>query len=357
LALWVLAGTVSADTVVLKTGGRIEGTISQIKIVKDGQTSVITQEALADVSQFKLEDKGDQVLKVEGSGWTGKIVEVRVRCLGGEQVFTRDKITSLEKKVSAAEKARAEYKARAEKLAADDAAGWLDLAVWAGQNQLKREQQQAAQQSLDIDSEHPKAVQAHRILGHVLKEGKWLTAAEAAKGPEPSVNEEEMIKQGKVKVGTRWVDPEEKERIEELKNRIQEMEESVKNEIDDWYARKKDDVQSLDDDPADDLKAAEATYARWKAQRLAHMGDGCMMESEAVQGMKTSKQEIEEAKAALARAKGKAGDAAGYLKNKAAKMKRVVHDTAIRLSRKIEAGDKVEEGTLEELMRPKGLSD
>jgi len=354
LALCVFWGTVSADTVVLKTGGKIEGTISQIRIIKDGKTSVIALEELADVKQFKLEDKADEILKAEG-GWTGKITEVRMRCLGGEQVFTRERIAGPEKNVSAADKARAEYKARSEKLAADDAAGWLDLAAWAGQNQLKREQMQAAQQSLDIDPEHPKAPQAHRMLGHVLKDGKWLTAAEATKAPEPSANEEDMIKEGKVKVGARWVDPEEKDRIEGLKTRIQELEESIKTEIDDWFDRKKGDVQSLDDGPAQDLQNAQQRLEGWRSTYNAHMGDGCPTESQALNGMKAAKKEIEAAKEALARSKGKASEAAGFLKNKVSKMKRDVHDAAVRISRKVEAGENVDEASIEEQMRPKGM--
>lgn len=357
-AAFSLFAASSADTVHLANGGKITGAITKVVFVKDGQEMVLGKEELADVSELKLSAGGDSLM-VDEEEWSGKVKEVRVRSIGGELSFARSKIASVVKELSERERKLAEYKKRSSKLEVDDASGWLKLAKWAESKRLRREAQAAARTSLDIDPEHAKNADAHRMLDHVLRDGRWVTPSEAKEmdAAAEEAKEREMAAKGLVKMGGRWVSPEEKERFEELKERILEMEEDAREEAENWARAKLDEAQQLVNGAQQAVKNAEQRYSYAKAQKAEHAGHGgyCSGYTSAVQQMKQSKETISDEQAKLRRLVGKTRSLATALRGRVDRIKRNTHNAALRLIRKAESGEEIDERTLESELRPDDL--
>jgi hypothetical protein len=67
------------------------------------------------------------------------------------------------------------FRERSTRLSPTDVKGWLDLALWARAHELLTQSRQALEQVLAVD---PGNAVAHRELGHVLLDGRWMTAEE-----------------------------------------------------------------------------------------------------------------------------------------------------------------------------------
>ena len=85
------------------------------------------------------------------------------------------------------------YRERAANLEPDDVAGWLALGRWAREHELETNAREAFENVLAVD---PANVSAHRALGHVQLEGRWLT------------REESLEARGYVLFEGAWVTPE-----------------------------------------------------------------------------------------------------------------------------------------------------
>lgn len=92
--------------------------------------------------------------------------------------------------------ALAEYRARAAELDADDARGWVELALWARGQGLETQARAALELALRAD---PQNADAHRALGHRLFAGAWLTLEESYRA------------QGLVPFEGAWLTPAERE--------------------------------------------------------------------------------------------------------------------------------------------------
>ncbi|MGE0453789.1 MAG: hypothetical protein AB7O37_12310 [Vicinamibacteria bacterium] len=68
------------------------------------------------------------------------------------------------------------FQERAETLAADDAAGWLELAQWAAEQGLNTQAQASFERVLALDSNNSVA---HEALDHQFVAGRWLAGDEA----------------------------------------------------------------------------------------------------------------------------------------------------------------------------------
>ena len=68
------------------------------------------------------------------------------------------------------------FRERAASLDAGDLAGWLALGRWARDQGLETNAREALEHVLAFDPEH---AAAHRALGHVQLEGRWMTEAES----------------------------------------------------------------------------------------------------------------------------------------------------------------------------------
>ncbi len=67
------------------------------------------------------------------------------------------------------------FRERAARLADADVSGWLALAAWARDHELLTQSRQAFEHVLSVD---PGNAVAHRELGHVVVEGRWMTPEE-----------------------------------------------------------------------------------------------------------------------------------------------------------------------------------
>lgn len=100
------------------------------------------------------------------------------------------------------------YRQRAASLEPDDGAGWLALGRWAREHDLETNAREAFENVLAVD---PTNVSAHRALGHVQLEGRWMT------------REEGYEARGYVRFEGTWVTPEEHRTV--LENRRASAEE------------------------------------------------------------------------------------------------------------------------------------
>jgi hypothetical protein len=67
------------------------------------------------------------------------------------------------------------YRERSLRLGPTDVRGWLDLALWARDHELLTQARQAFEYVASIDPGNPVA---HRELGHMLVDGRWMTPEE-----------------------------------------------------------------------------------------------------------------------------------------------------------------------------------
>ena len=358
LALMVLMLPVSwtsADTVSLASGGKITGAITQATFVRDGEEVVLGKDQLSGVEEFRLAAGNDIVVFGEEE-WTGKLKEIRIKSIGGELKFSRSKIAGIAKELSERERLLAEYAKRKKALAETDAKGWYALAEWADRMRLRRESQSAARESLVIDPEHKRNADAHRMLGHTFKDGQWLNAAEAKELEEleEKKKEEEMRAKGFVKLGDEWVTPEAKERLEETRDRILDMERDANRDIEDWANARLAEAQQEVRNAESSLKNATRDYERAKAN-LRSM-TGYYYDSSYIQGyvqrQKNAKDRMREQEKALKVAKRRAAATASALKSKASSLKRTAHNAALRLIRKAAAGGEVDERMMEDEIMP-----
>ncbi|MDP6506917.1 MAG: hypothetical protein QF886_25045, partial [Planctomycetota bacterium] len=213
----------------------MKGTIVQLRFRKDGEIVTFDADKMGEVSEISVSTRGDEIT-VGGEKWEGRIVDVKIKTIGGALAFKRTQFRGIEKKLSERERLLSEYRRKADALEELDAEGWLKLASWAGRNRLLRQEKEAARRSLEIDPDHPKNASAHRILGHVQKNGQWLTASEVKELEKQASAQKaaEMRAKGFVKVGSRWVSKDEMERIKSLKERIEGIQNEIYEEAEEW---------------------------------------------------------------------------------------------------------------------------
>ena len=140
-----LAGLVSADTVVLKNGGRLEGVTTSLE--------------------------GDKLV---------------VKMQSGTIKLNREDIAKVIHRVTPME----EYELTAAKLKKDDAKGHYELSQWCAENGLKHYEREELEATIAADPEHKEAREA---LGYEKVGGKWLRGEELLKA------------KGLVKVDGKWM--------------------------------------------------------------------------------------------------------------------------------------------------------
>ncbi|NQT51797.1 hypothetical protein HQ576_07100 [bacterium] len=143
----------------------------------------------------------DVVHLKSGGQLEGQVTEtpdgVVVKLPAGEVRVSRDAVARIERKPSVLD----EFRKRAAALKADDVAGHFALAQWAGQQHMKPEAQVLLQRVILLDPNHAGARQA---LGHRLVDGQWMT------------EEQQMTARGLVKLDGQWMTPEAAGRLRAL---------------------------------------------------------------------------------------------------------------------------------------------
>lgn len=133
VSLTLLAGASNADVLHLRTGGRLEGVL-----VGETQSSLTI-----DVGQGRLSVPKGSVVRIERG-----------------------------------ESALSVYRTRLTALAPGDLGALMELARFAGENNLRAESRAAWARVLALD---PRSVEAHLALGHVFVDGKFVDETEASR--------------------------------------------------------------------------------------------------------------------------------------------------------------------------------
>jgi len=157
----------------------------------------------------------DELYLSSGGHLTGVIVERRADAViidvGAGRVTLP---AALVTRVVEGTPAFAVYRERASRLAEADVAGWLALGTWARDRELLTQSHQAFEHVLAVE---PRNALAHRELGHVVVDGRWMTAEEGYRA------------RGYVYFEGSWISPEERagliaERAAEAQARQAEIE-------------------------------------------------------------------------------------------------------------------------------------
>ncbi|MDA1014451.1 MAG: hypothetical protein O3A00_08370 [Planctomycetota bacterium] len=109
--------------------------------------------------------------------------------------------------------ARETYETRA-RLVADDAAAHWELAEWCRENRLTTERKTQLRMVVEIDPDHE---DAHRGLGHTLRDGKWMS------------RDDYMTSRGYVKYKHKYVTPQELELLQKSDGQLRAEQE--------WFAK------------------------------------------------------------------------------------------------------------------------
>lgn len=143
---------------------------------------------------------------IEGTILAENASEVKVRTIGGVRSIPRASIVRIERKATPAE----EFANRRAELAARDVEGRYELALFAREHKLRKEERELYDEILAIDPQHAGANEA---VGNVEYDGEWMTPAEAEKR-KSSDHEQAMRDKGLVLHEGQWVTPEDKANLE-----------------------------------------------------------------------------------------------------------------------------------------------
>jgi len=182
LAFLLLAGPAFADTLTLENGGKVEGPIETVVFRQQDKKTSYERAEVASIT-LKGGTALDTIMLANGIDQSGELVSLTVRTIAGVLSFGRDRLVKIEIKEQPLYKRVAEFKRRRAAIQDNDAAGLCKLAVWCQDNALVAEARATAQECLELKPDDATAAAAHVILGHVLKDGKWLESARPAVQP------------------------------------------------------------------------------------------------------------------------------------------------------------------------------
>jgi len=148
----------------------------------------------------------DKVIFKDGRELEGTVVEetdrwIRLKTRFGTQKIERSQIRDIIKGRTREE----EYTARKKALKLDDLDGHVALALWCREEKMVREAKEMWERVLLLDPEHE---MAHRELGHVRYNDRWYTPGEVEK-----VKEAEWKAKGYVQYEGEWVPKEDAEKM------------------------------------------------------------------------------------------------------------------------------------------------
>lgn len=118
----------------------------------------------------------DEVFLVGGGRIVGEVVEQRAGAVvievgAGRITLPANRVS----RIASGRSALTAYRERAARLGPQDARGWLDLGLWARENDLLTLAREAFERAVAID---PTSEAGHRALGHVRLDGQWMSEDE-----------------------------------------------------------------------------------------------------------------------------------------------------------------------------------
>ena len=164
------------------------------------------------VACLALSATADEILTKAGKKLVGKIVEetrsyVKIKTkFGGVIKVNRSEIDSMVRKKSKAD----EYKERLAKISSKDTKALWELALWCKMEGLGGNYRATLMKILAAEPNHE---EAHKALGHVRHQGRWITQQEFDK-LQRAAQEKEMKDKGMVRYKGHWVTPEDRDRME-----------------------------------------------------------------------------------------------------------------------------------------------
>ena len=175
----LLSAAAQADVLQLASGGALKGTLQEVTVfVKGGEVTC----SRAEIKKIEIARSGRVALKKkDGSKLRGELVSLKFESLAGELVFEQHNVTGFKLMTDPLAAVRKEFAEKWAAVDADDAGALLELAKWGEDRGLRAEAIECARACLKANPDASVAEAAHKLLGHVLHEGQWLTPAEAMK--------------------------------------------------------------------------------------------------------------------------------------------------------------------------------
>lgn len=182
--LVIAALPVYADTLLLLDEGKVDGTVEEVVLLVNGAERKLAKGQFVAV---QLGTNAEDVVQVdEKTAEKGELVSVSIQTIAGLLTFKRKELKTIALAPTAEADIRKEYEARRAKVKDDDPDGLYGLALWCQEMKLKKEMRELAELCLKAKPKPETEAVAHRLLGHVLRAGKWVEEATAAPAEEPT---------------------------------------------------------------------------------------------------------------------------------------------------------------------------
>jgi hypothetical protein len=233
-AVLLIASAACGDVIHLAGGGKLEGSLTELELSAQG---VLSKLKAADVACVNLHDEGQDVVTLKsGESRKGVVESVRVRTIGGEFTLTRNKLQAVDLSISDQDRLSRECEKRRNAIRLDDVEGHYALAQWCRQNGLTSEMRLELQNCIVAAPNDPRLPNWHKMAGHVLYEGKWMTPEE-----KQSAFVADMTAKGLVEYNGKWIPQAEFDQIkavaEKIKQKIEAAEKAVKTQSEAESAR------------------------------------------------------------------------------------------------------------------------
>ncbi len=176
LAALLLPVEAESDVLSLSNGNQLDGTLEAVTILVGGEE--LTQ-ARAGIASVSVSETGKDFVELRtGEKLKGEFVSLKFRSVDGLLTLERKEVRLVTLSADLLDKAREELAAKKTKVPPGDAEGLLKLARWCRRKGLKAEAVSLARASLKADHDGKCSKEAHKLLGHVFCQGKWMTLAE-----------------------------------------------------------------------------------------------------------------------------------------------------------------------------------
>jgi hypothetical protein len=173
--LAALSPAAAADTISLTGGGKVRGSVDAVVFLQEGKKKTFQRGEFVGLC---LNETGLDIIQLNADKTEkGELVCVRVKSIGGVLTFPRARIAVVTIAKSDTDKLRAEYLRRRAAIRKDDAQAMYDLAAWCKEHSLAAEANDLAERCLAAEPGDELAVLAHRMLGHVFRDGRWVQPA------------------------------------------------------------------------------------------------------------------------------------------------------------------------------------
>ncbi|MFO7899410.1 MAG: hypothetical protein R6V58_10175 [Planctomycetota bacterium] len=183
----VLLGAVGrGDTLVLKDGDKLTGEVGALTVrLADGEKELSRGEfvglSLGETDTVRL--KGDKSVG-------GRLVAVQVELGEERRRLRREELASVRIDYDPLAAARREFQVRRARLDKTDPAAICELALWCREQGLTAEMRAMAETCIRAGPSSGAAVLAHRLLGHEIRDGKWVNPRRPPIPDEPDVEVE-----------------------------------------------------------------------------------------------------------------------------------------------------------------------